>query len=415
LSGDKLSILFLLTQDLESPSGLGRYWPLARELATRGHQVRIVALHSNYAALKEHKYFRDGVQIEYAAPMHVLKQGSHKQYYSSFRLVLVAFRAVWALTRRSLAAPADIIQVCKPHPMNSIAGLLAARLRGGLLCVDCDDYEAHSNRFGSGWQHRLVAYFEQRIPRLAQIVTTHTYYMHDKLTAWGTPEKRIHYLSNGVDQSRLTQPDPVSVSGLRERLGLLGSRVVAYLGSMSLASHPVDSLLAAFKIIAEWNDNTILLLVGGGEDMDVLQRLSQRLGLDGMVRFTGRVLPEEMPMYYALADVSVDPVYDDEPARGRSPLKMFESWAMGVPFVTSPVGERARLAGEPSAVQLAEPAGDARALAEAILQILDNPALADTLRQRGYEQVKEYTWDRLSRQMESIYQDALGALHERKR
>jgi hypothetical protein len=44
-------ITFLLTQDLESPSGLGRYWPMARYLAALGHQVKIGALHSNFNSL----------------------------------------------------------------------------------------------------------------------------------------------------------------------------------------------------------------------------------------------------------------------------------------------------------------------------------------------------------------------------
>jgi glycosyltransferase involved in cell wall biosynthesis len=404
LSGDKLRILFLLTQDLESPSGLGRYWPLARELAHRGHQVRIVALHSNYAALSERAIEKDGVQIDYVAPMHVQKQGSQKQYYSSFQLILVAMRASWALTRAALASPVDIIQVCKPHPMNSIAGLLAQRLRGGLICVDCDDYEAHSNRFGSGWQRKVVAYFEQHIPTLAQMVTTHTHYMRDKLLAWGTPENRIHYLSNGVDQARLTQPDPAAVSKLRNRLGLNGKRVVAYLGSMSLPSHPVDLLLIAFKVLHEQLSTTTLVLVGGGEDTEILIQLTHQLKINQDVIFIGRVSPQEIPLYYALAEVTVDPIFDNEAALGRSPLKMFESWIMGVPFITAAVGERVGIAGNPPACLMFHPVGNAEALAKAILRVLYSPELAVTLQQRGLERVKNFRWDILATRLERLYQ-----------
>jgi glycosyltransferase involved in cell wall biosynthesis len=415
LSRDRLRILFLLTQDLESPSGLGRYWPLARELARRGHQVRVAALHSNYSALTEHCFEKERVRIEYAAPMHVRKNASQKQYYSSWQLIPVALRASWALTRAALASPVDIIQVCKPHPMNSVAGLLAQRLRGGVLCVDCDDYEAGSNRFGSGWQRRVVANFEKHIPRVAQLVTTHTLFMRDKLVGWGTADERIHYISNGVDQARFSQPNPVTAVALRERLGLIGKGVVAYLGSMSLSSHPVDLLIAAFRLILSHNPEAVLLLVGGGEDMDRLKAHAQQQGISQAVYFTGRVSPGDMPAYYALAEVTVEPVYDDDAARGRSPLKMFESWACGVPFVTSPVGERALLAGNPPAFMMAEPAGDVRALAVAIQQVLNSAKLAEELRQRGYERVREYTWERLAKQMETIYQEALIVDHDRKR
>ena len=403
MNGTKLRILFLLTQDLESPSGLGRYWPLARELALRGHQVRIVALHSNYAALGEREIEKDGVRIEYIAPMHVQKQGNQKQYYSSFRLITVALRATWALTRAALTSPVDIIQVCKPHPMNSIAGLLVQWLRGGLLCVDCDDYEAGSNRFGSGWQRRVVAFFEKQIPRVAQAVTTNTQFMREKLISWGCLAHRIYYLSNGVDPVRFRLPNSSEVSAVREKLGIRNIQVVAYLGSLSLPSHPVDILVEAFKILHEQLPTTGLLLIGGGEDVDNLIGHVKRLGLSQGVIFTGRVPPEKMPLYYRLADVTVDPVLDNEAARGRSPLKMFESWIMGVPFITAAVGERVGLAGEPPACLMFHPAGDARALAASLLRVLNSSELAVTLRHRGLEQVKDFTWDLLASNLEKIY------------
>jgi len=149
----KLRILFLLTQDLESPLGIGRIWPLAKELAKAGHQVRIVALHSRWRTITERKFSKEGVAIEYVGQMHVRKVGNQKLYYSMFGLIRVALLATWALSRAALSESVDIIQVCKPQPMNSIAGLLARSIRGGVLCVDCDDYEAASNRLrlnGSG-------------------------------------------------------------------------------------------------------------------------------------------------------------------------------------------------------------------------------------------------------------------------
>ncbi len=357
-----MRILFLLTQDLESPSGLGRYWPLASELSRRGHLVRIAALHANWEGLAERCFEKDGVRIEYVAPMHVEKIGSQKRYYPTWKLMGVVLRATWALSRAALSAPVDMIQVGKPHPMNGLAGLLARRLKGGILCVDCDDYEAQINRFGSGWQRKVVAFFERALPRMAQVVTTHTQFMYDKLVSWGCPKERIHYLSNGVDRGRFTRPDSREVAALRERLDLQGKRVVAYLGSLSQPSHPVDLLVTAFQHVLVNIPEAALLLVGGGEDLENLETLTNKLGIAQVVRFTGRVPPGEVPAYYGLAEVTVDAVHDDEAAQGRSPLKMFESWVMGVPFVTSPVGERSRLAGDPPACMMAEPAGNARAL-----------------------------------------------------
>jgi glycosyltransferase involved in cell wall biosynthesis len=407
LTPGKYKILFLLTQDLESPSGLGRYWPVARALATRGHQVRIATLHSNWTALTLRKFEREGVTVEYVAPMHVKKNVNKKLYYSPVHLLIVSLRATWALSWSALSAPVDIIHVGKPHPMNSIAGFLASRIKGSILCLDCDDYEAGSNRFEKRWQETGVAYFEKRIPRISRLVTTNTLFMKSKLLSWGCPTERIFYLSNGIERQRFLTPDPVEISRLRIQLGLDGKRVVLYVGSLSLPSHPVDLLLESFSQVFRKYPDSVLLLVGGGEDYQKLKDLSQELGISQVTHFTGRVSSVEVAYYYGLADVSVDPVYDNDAARGRSPLKLFESWACGVPFVTAPVGDREFLLGQPPAGILAQFAGDSGSLAASIIEVLESKNKAEELCRRGKEQIEQYTWDRLAAQLEQEYQKYL--------
>ena len=178
--------------------------------------------------------------------------------------------------------------------------------------------------------------------------------------------------------------------------------MVVYVGSLSLPSHPVDLLVKAFASVHAALPETALVLVGGGEDFDTLQRLVCSLGLETAVHLCGRVPPDQAPLYYQMADVSVDPVHDDDAARGRSPLKLFESWASQVPFVTADVGDRGVLLGSPPAGILSRP-GDPDSLAESILQILQNPALASELRQRGLERAALYTWERLAEQFKCAY------------
>ncbi len=64
-------IVFVLTQSLDSPSGLGRYGPLARELAQRGHEIELLALHPDWTSLSNPKYTDNGVKVHYVSQMHV--------------------------------------------------------------------------------------------------------------------------------------------------------------------------------------------------------------------------------------------------------------------------------------------------------------------------------------------------------
>lgn len=397
-----MRITYLLTQSLESPYGLGRCWPLARYFAQSGHQVKIAALHPDFQSLEETQFIRDGVRIHYVAPMHVRKVGNTKEYYSTRHLLGLTIRATNQLSRASLDDEADIIHLGKPHPMNSLAGVLASIIHGRTLFLDCDDFEAASNRFSGEWQRRIVAFFERWTPGHTDRVTTNTFFMRDKLISWGIPADKIIYIPNGIDRHRFSPVDPDRVKALREKLGVTGKQVVAFIGTLSLPSHPVDILIHAFGQVLNELPETIMLLIGGGEDVGYLKNLVMESGFLSSVRFVGRVSPDEVPVYYRLADVTVDPVNDDDAARGRCPLKLFESWASEVPFVTADVGDRSMLASDPPAALLSRP-GDSTSLANSIIKVLQNHELANRLRQRGSERAREYDWEKLAKIMESAY------------
>ncbi|MEJ2707861.1 MAG: glycosyltransferase family 4 protein [Anaerolineales bacterium] len=401
-----MRILFLLTQDLESPGGLGRYFPLARWLAKGGHQVSIAALHGDYQNLARTRFEQDGVQVWYVGQMHVLKRGSGKQYYPAGRLLAVSARATWNLSRAALQSPADIVHIGKPHPMNGTAGLLAKYLRGRTVFLDCDDYEAGTTHFTGSWQKWGVSLFENNLPKWVDHVTTHTHFVQNRMTAAGIPAECISYIPNGVDPVRFQGVDRQAAARLRDELGLAGKQVVAYIGSLSLDNHPVDLLLRAFQILRTRLPEAVLLVVGGGADYQTLKSMASELSLGEAAQFCGRVAPEQVPLYYHLAEVSVEPVYDDAAGRSRLPLKLFESWILGTPFVSADVGERGMMLGDPPAGILAQP-GDPASLAEALYAVLTDQQLAETLRQRGLARVQEYTWDRLAKQMEAVYHSVI--------
>lgn len=397
-----MKVLFLLTQDLESPAGVGRFFPLARELVRLGHTVAIAALHGNYRSLREHYFIKDGVKVFYVGQMHVLKTKYEKKYFHPFVLLLVSLKSTLALTWAALSIPADIVHVAKPHPMNSLAGMIAKRVKGCKMVLDCDDYEAATNFFKTTWQKSIVAFFEDRMPHVADCVTTHSSFLRNRLLELGVPSNKILHLPNGVDKVRFGEVDQGRLSGLRASLGLLNKRVIVYVGSLTAHAHAVDLLLQAFQQVRQSIPNAVLLIVGGGENYRNLHYMAQTLGISDAVIFCGRVPPESVKYYYRLAEVAVDPVYDTPAARARFPIKLFESWATGVPFVTGDVGDRRSLLEEPPAGVVVPP-GDATALANAIVHVLNHPEWAERIRRNGLERAKDFDWEKIARKMEKAY------------
>jgi len=386
-------IHFLITQDLLSPGGRGRYLPWAKHLTRLGHTVFITALHSNYGELKEKVQILDSITIEYVAQMHVLKRGSHKGYFNLFRLFWIVLKSTIKLSYRATAQPARIIIVGKPHPMNGIAGILASIIRKTFLIVDVDDDEQSSGNFKYAWQRSFIGWFQNILLSRADLVITNTFYMRQKLIGNKVIPNKIYYLPNGVEQTIITYSDD-ELRKLREKLRLRFTYTVIFVGSLSLTNHPVLLLIDSFSDLLNINNDVNLLIVGGGESIDQIIDYVKNRKIDDKVFFVGKVDSSDVNKYYQIANLSVDPVFDDEVAKARCPLKLFESWANNIPFVTGDVGDRKILAGNPPAIALCK-AGDAMSLAVEINKLLSSPTLIEELTKNGKDHVKNYHWDKL--------------------
>ena len=400
----KMRIAFLLTSSLESPYGLGRCFPLARQIASMEHDVHIITLHHNLEPEVPRHFRREGVWVHYVGQMHVRKVSDKTLYFNAPKLLQVAAMGAVGLVREAMRLNADIYHIGKPHPQNSSAGLLAARLlRQRRLFLDCDDLEATINRFGGAWQQRGVAWLEDTMPRRVDGLTVHSRFLETRLQTLGVPRDRILRLPTGADGQRFEHVSPASAVQWKDRLTLTDQRVVAYIGTMALVSHPVDLLLEAFAHLATKVPDAILLLVGGGADLAALQDLARQLGVDERCRFVGRVGPDEAAVLQSLAHVTVDPVHDDLVARARWPLKIVESLAAGIPVVTGDVGDRREMLGEGTAGLVVRP-GDSRALADGLEAVLTDPLLHRSLVEGCQSQAARYNLADLASKLLAFYE-----------
>jgi glycosyltransferase involved in cell wall biosynthesis len=407
-----MQITFLATSSLDYPSPRGRWLPLAQELVALGHQARLALLHHAYdrLAADRRRQVVGGVVVDYVAQMHVYGPVGQRRYFGPAALLRVSLVAAIELARAAVASRrrerrmGDAIHVCKPQPINGLAGLLAARALGCPLYVDCDDYEAGGNRFGAAWQQRLVRFWEDHLPRRAAGVTVNTRFLQRRCESLGIPAARLTYVPNGVAAARFAPPGPGRVAGLRAALGLGDAPVAVYVGTLSQTTHHVGLLLDAFALAAHQLPAARLLVVGDGEDRAALMAQADRLGLGDRALFTGAVEPAAVPAYLALAACSVDPVSNDAVAAARSPLKIVESLASGVPVITGDVGDRAEMLAHDAGV-LVHP-GDAAALAAGIVALLEKPDLQLHMAAAARRHAESYRWDQLARVWAASYAKA---------
>ena len=394
-----MKFAFLLTQSLDSPSGLGRFGPLAREFIRHGHEVDLFALHYDYSNLVPKSYIDQGVHVNYVGQMHVRKQGPRKTYFGTRQLLSVSMNSTLQLAKALRKSDADIVQLCKPQPMNVLAAHLGAR--GRPVFCDCDDYEAESNLFTNKWQKKIVKYFEDGIVNYVSGITVNTHYLFKRYEALGFPKQHLVYVPNGAERNRFSvQTHPENV---RNQWGLNPDHlIVLYIGTLGIHSHPVDLLIDAFAHVCRALPNARLILVGSGEDYDLLRDRSRQLDITDYVIFTGRISPEEIPDYISAATVSVDPVKDDLTAKARSPLKIMESLVLGTPVVTSDVGDRRSILID-GKYGLLVPPGNVQGLSDGLIQILGQPAMRSKMEQAANKSREQWLWNNLCEKFLSVY------------
>jgi glycosyltransferase involved in cell wall biosynthesis len=393
-------IAFLCTSGLDNASPRGRWLPIAREMAKRGHEMHLLLLHPTFDRIgsNERGFALEGVHIAYVGQMHVYGLPGQRRFFDSAELATISLHSAAALARQAIRLKPDILHICKPQPINGLSGWLASRALNRPFYIDCDDYEAEANRVDSEIQRSVIRWWEEHLPRHAAGVTVNTRFLLERCRSLGVTESHIACVPNGANAVKDTcwgdLPAPLQA--------LSGQPVVIYVGTLSTVAHSVDLLLDAFALVLQQMSSARLLMVGDGDDREVLRSQVQRLGIASAVHWVGRVLPEDTPRYFALATCSVDPVRDTPAARGRSPLKIAESLVAGVPVVTGNVGDRREMLADGQAGVLVK-AGDASALAEGLMRALCDEALAVKMRRCAREHSQNYAWSRLAERWMSIY------------
>jgi glycosyltransferase involved in cell wall biosynthesis len=201
---------------------------------------------------------------------------------------------------------------------------------------------------------------------------------------------------NGVDLERYDHQEPCCT--LRDDYGMEpGSQIVGVVARLEPEKgHP--TLIDAWPLVLRSVPDAYLLIVGEGSRRDDLERQVRELRIAHRVVFTGR--RDDVPGVTAALDVAVLPSYRE--AQG---LTILEAMALSRPVVASNVG------GIPEMIQdgvtgLLVPPGDPTALAGAIVRLLEDHSLADTLGRAGHDLVHDrFCIELMVKAIEEIYDE----------
>jgi glycosyltransferase involved in cell wall biosynthesis len=195
---------------------------------------------------------------------------------------------------------------------------------------------------------------------------------------------RKHFtIYNGVDCERIrASVESVDANDLKSSLGIVGRPVVGVVGRLrEEKGHP--SLLDAMAEVVKVIPDVVLLVVGDGPDRESLKQKAQNLGISQNVIWMGQKSPDEVYRLYSAMDVVAVPSLFE-----GFGLTAAEAMAAGLPVVASNVEGLSEVVVDTETGYLLAPR-DSKALAEALVKLLENPELRQKMGRKGHEVVEK--------------------------
>ncbi|WP_114907603.1 glycosyltransferase family 4 protein [Ornithinimicrobium murale] len=195
-------------------------------------------------------------------------------------------------------------------------------------------------------------------------------------------------IPNGVYVDRFAPADLPPEPGGRPR--------IVFLGRFDEPRKGLPVLLAALPLVLAQVPDAELLVAGPGDVAEVRAGLSDQV-VDS-VRFLGVVSEEDKIRLLAQANAYVAPNTGGE----SFGIILVEAMSAGAPVVASALDAFSAVIGDSGAGAIF-PVGDHRALAAAIVRLLESPQEQELLRRAGQARARRYDWATVGARIEAVY------------
>ena len=372
----------------------GRAAELSRLWAEDDHEVTVLTGFPNHPTgivpPKYRRKFRRLVSRESYHGVNVIRTWllpfSNRKPYERM-LNYTSFCASSATTGLFLHRP-DVVIATSPQLLVGLSGWWLARCNGVPFVFEVRDLWPESlAAVGVSSQnsplHRSLAkiagFLYRSCDRLVVVTPAFKEYLVEH---WRVPEEKIFVVENGVETSLFSRLAPNLA--IRRELGAEGKFVASYIGTMGNA-HGLETLLEAATLLHQRAPNVLFLLVGEGAEKERIVSLARFRGLTN-VRFVGQQAREKIPAYITASDACLVLLKKSELFKTVLPTKMLEFMSCARPVILGVDGHARKVLKQANAGIFITPE-DPAALADAVMQLANDPALRESLGRNGRQHV----------------------------
>ncbi len=369
-----------------------RMYPFVRELVNQGHEVIVATGMPNYPAGEVFEGYRgkkamreqmDGFVVErthyFTAPRNESKVSQLKSYLSFLP-------AVYRSALR--AGRCDVVFVTSPPIFPAVPAMMLAKKWKAKLVFDIrdlwpDEIVAVGAAKEGSKPVQIVRKIERRVYKMADVVSCTTHAFIDTVCERGVDRSKTILTPNGADLEIFYKREPHNEFVAEYEFG--DRFVVMYSGLLGI-KHGLETILEAAKHL-KGEKEIVFFLRGNGPRKQALFDQAAEMGLDNVI-FGGEKPMDQLPYLISRADVCVTNLLPDAYLEKIISVKIFEYMACEKPVVAALAGESAKVI-QDSNSGIVVPAGDGKAMADAILTLYRDPNLRTDMGLRGRAHVEE--------------------------
>lgn len=246
------------------------------------------------------------------------------------------------------------------------------------------------------------AYIRLTAKRAAGILSVSDSTAQDMVRLLGMDRSKIAVTPLGVDERFFETINPDH--SILESYGI-DKEYFLYVGTIEPRKNLVRLIKAYSCLSSEAKDKYRLVICGqkGWMYNEVLE-LIQTDGLEDHIRFTGFVKDEDLPAIYRGAKLFLYvSLYEG------FGIPLIEAMARGVPCITSDLSSMKEIAGE--ACLKINPYEE-NEIKNAIIELLKNEELYDSLKEKGMAQAKKFRWIDCAKKTLEAYEKTCGGMKE---
>ena len=295
----------------------------------------------------------------------------------------------------------DLIHSCFAYPSGS-AGTLVKKTTGRPLLLSVRGFEILSEP-SIGYGARLNPVFDALFRRslaAADLITANSLYTMEQVISLGIGREKCLLVPRAVDEGLFT-PVENGANCPNETKGYPTVLCVRHI----VPKNGIEYLVSAARIVVDQRPN-VRFVFCGREDKKYQHELNKQLAslnLANHVRFTGFIPHQELVNYFRNCSLSVIPSVIE--AAGNVTL---EAMACAKPVIGSNVGGIPDYISDNETGFLVEPMNP-QALAQRILQLLDDPALAERMGRAGRRRVEShFRYDFMISKLVALYETVVA-------